>query len=494
MSNSISDLQHAFLGLDTVYPLADGTQRRRRYLDSAASSLMLEPAWQTARTFLNHYGNTHSDLHFGARIATHAYAWAHERALAFVGAAPKTYACAFVGSGSTSGFNRLARALKALRPERTTVLVSEMEHHSNDLPHRKHAETFEHIPLVGTAPATGSIDLSALERMLHAHRGNVRYVAVTAASNVTGILNPIRAIADLVHAHDAWLVVDGSQAVMHVPIAMNDGIDFLVFSGHKVYAPGSPGVLIGRRDVLAATDPDEVGGGIVDDVSLKDYIVADRFPDREEAGTPNIVGAVLLGAALDTLMRIGMDAIRDHEQQLLAPLLEWLAGQPTVCVYGDTDLGRTPRTGTIAFNLRGIDHALVAAALNDYWGIAVRNACFCAHPYVREMLKPELWELDTEFDTETEAGLAALKRRSGMVRVSLGLYTTADDLDVLKQAISTITKQPDRFRAAYDTSPDGNYTHRTAHRDAKALFDPEVELSKHIAQAVAEGSRRKAEQ
>lgn len=494
MNVSITDLQHAFLGLDTAYPLADGTWRRRRYLDSAASSLMLEPAWQTARAFLNHYANTHSDLHFGARIATNAYAWAHERALAFVGADPTTFACAFVGSGSTSGFNRLARALKTLRPERTTVLVSEMEHHSNDLPHRKHTQAFEHIPLLGAAPATGCIDLCALERMLETHRGNVRYVAITAASNVTGILNPIRAIAELVHAHDAWLVVDGSQAVMHVPIAMQEGIDFLVFSGHKVYAPGSPGVLIGRRDLLAAAGPDEVGGGIVDDVSLRDYIVADRFPDREEAGTPNIVGAVLLGAALESLMRIGMTAVRDHEQQLLGPTLAWLAEQPYVRVYGDTDLVRTPRTGTIAFNLRGIDHALVAAVLNDYWGIAVRNACFCAHPYVREMLKPELWELDAEFDTETAAGLAALKRRSGMVRVSMGLYTTSEDLDVLKHALATIAKEPEHFRAQYDLQPDGNYAHRTAHRDGKALFDPDVELAKHLARAANDGAPRKSDQ
>lgn len=485
MSIAIRDLQHAFFGLDTMYPRADGTRGRRRYLDSAASSLMLKPAWQTAQAFLEHYANTHSDLHFGARIASHAYAWAHERALTFVGADPRAYACAFVGSGSTGGFNRLARALKMLRPERTTVLVSEMEHHSNDLPHRKHADTFEHVPVVGEAPGTGSIDLAALERKLQSQRGKVRYVAVTAASNVTGILNPIRPIADLVHAHDAWLVVDGSQMVMHAPIAMHDGIDFLVFSGHKLYAPGSPGVLIGRRDVLSAVEPDEVGGGIVDDVSLTDYLVADRFPDREEAGTPNIVGAVLLGAALDTLMRIGMDAIRDHEQKLLAPILEWLVAQPSIRVYGDVDLARSPRTGTIAFNLRGLDHALVAAALNDYWGIAVRNACFCAHPYVREMLKPELWDLDTEFDTETAAGLAAVKRRSGMVRASLGLYTTTDDLDAFKHALQTIAAAPERLRSAYDLTADGNYVHRRSNPGARELFDPERELSRHLAALTA---------
>lgn len=485
MNLSVRALQSAFMGLSTEYPLADGGIARRRYLDSAASSLMLAPAWRTAEAFLQHYANTHSDLHFGARVATHAYAWAHERVLTFVDADPSTYACAFVGSGSTGGFNRLARSLAALRPEKSTVVVSEMEHHSNDLPHRKHADRFEHVPLTGASPALGSIDLDALEHILSKHRGNVRYVAVTAASNVTGILNPISSIARIVHAHGAWLVVDGSQMVMHAPLRMSDGIDFLVFSGHKLYAPGSPGVLIGRRDVLAGTIPDEVGGGMVDDVSLKDFLVAASFPDREEAGTPNIVGAVLLGAALDTLMRVGMEEIRSHEQAMLVPFLHWLSREPGVRVYGDTDLSRSPRTGTIAFNVKGLDHALVAAILNDYWGIAVRNACFCAHPYVREMLKPDLWNIDEEFDTETAQGLAALERRQGMVRASLGLYTTQDDLDALKAAILAIVHSPQQYRAAYDLAPDGNYVHRYAHPSAQALFDPSQELTRQLEAVIA---------
>lgn len=477
----VESLQSAFIGVDTEYLLADGRRTRRRYLDSAASSLMLQPAWKTAEAFLRHYANTHSELHFGARIATHAYAWAHERTLAFVNADPAQYACAFIGSGSTGSINRLARTLRAVRPERKTVLVSEMEHHSNDLPHRKHADAFEHIPLVGDAPSFGCIDTQALARLLDRHRGDVRYVAVAGASNVTGIINPLREIADLVHAHGAWLVVDGSQMVMHAPIDMSAGIDFLVFSGHKVYAPGSPGVLVGRKDLLAQAEPDEVGGGIVDDVSLADYLVAQRFPDREEAGTPNIVGAVLLGAALETLMRVGMNALCRHENELLRPLLQWMTQRPGVRVYGDTDLERSPRTGTIAFNLQGWDHALVAAALNDYWGIAVRNACFCAHPYVREMLKPELWELDGEIDMETAAGLAALERRQGMVRASLGLYTTTEDLDLLKQAIDALLAEPGRYQSAYTLNADGTYTHRQHNPSGQSLFDPVRELDARLA-------------
>lgn len=475
-----SDLQAAFIGADTEYPLVDGRRVRRCYLDGAASSLMLRPAWQTAEAFLQHYANTHSKLHFGARIASDTYRWAHERVLAFVGADPAQHVCALVGSGATACFNRLARQLAALRPERDLVIVSEMEHHSNDLPHRRHAARVRHAPLLGEAPACGSIDLAALADLLETHRGQVRYVAVAAASNVTGILNPLAEIAALVHAHDAWLLVDGSQLAVHGPLRMSDGMDFLVLSGHKLHAPGSPGVLIGRRDLLAAVEPDEIGGGVVEDVSLADYQLSTLLPEREEAGTPNLPGAVLLGCALETLMRVGMDAVRTHEQALLRPLMAWLTSTPGVRVYGDPDLERTPRTATIAFNLQGLDHALVAAALNDYWGIAVRNACFCAHPYVRELLKPELWQLDEEFDLESKAGLAALQRRQGMVRVSLALHTGAEDLERLKKAILALLAEPARFRAAYAVDEEGNYLHHDFVPDARQLFDPERVLAAHL--------------
>jgi selenocysteine lyase/cysteine desulfurase len=476
----VASVQSRFIGLDTGYPRADGPPGRRHYLDSAASTLMLRPAWETADAFLCHYANTHSLLHFGARIATHAYLWAHGRVLAFTGADPRSHTCIFAGSGSTAGFNRLARGLARLRPERPVVLVSDMEHHSNDLPHRKHAQTVEHVPLTGSAPAFGALDLDALRRLLEKHRGRVRYVAVTAASNVTGIINPLPAIAELAHRHGAWLLVDGAQWVAHAPVRMADGIDFLVFSGHKTYAPGSPGVIVGERALLSQIEPDEVGGGMVDDVSFQDYTVTDRLPEREEAGTPNIVGAVLLGAALDTLMQVGMDAIREHEQALLAPLMKALSARPGVRVYGDTDLARAPRVATLAFNLIGLDHALVAAVLNDYFGVAVRNACFCAHPYVREMLKPELWEADADIDVEGESGLVALELRKGMVRASLALYTVQEDIDALLKGIDALLADPEGFRLRYDALADGLYRHRSFRVPVQALFDPGEELRRRM--------------
>jgi len=477
-------LQRDFLGLDTHYRLADGRVTRRHYLDSAASTLAMVCARQVGNELLRHYANTHSELHFSTRVASHAYDWAHEQVLKFVHANPERYTAFFAGSGCTAPLNRLARTLAARRPERDVVLVSLLEHHANDLPHRKHAGEVIHIPLTGEPPALGAVDLAALERLLEQHHGLVNYVAVSAASNVTGIINPVHDIAALAHAHGAWVVVDASQHLAHAPLAITDTgagereLDAVVFSGHKLYAPGSPGVAVARRALLEGCEPDEVGGGMVDDVSLSGYQITARFPDREEAGTPNIVGAVELGAVLNVLQRIGMERIHAAEQRLLRHLLAELSALPGVRLYGDTDLDRRPRLGVVSFNLVGLEHGLVAAVLNDYHNVAVRSGCFCAHPYVRELLKPELWELD--FDPDAEDAEALIQPWRGMVRASLGLYTTDEDIEALLAGIRDLLARPDHYRALYVPDTDGAFHHRTFHAPAEALFDPEAALDRAL--------------
>lgn len=477
----LEQLHTDFIGLDTQYRLADGRIACRHYLDSAASTLALRPARQLADELLRHYANTHSQAHFSARIANRAYAWAHQQVLDFVQADPQRYAAFFAGSGCTGPLNRLARTLAMQRPERDVVLVSLLEHHANDLPHRKQAGTVRHIPLTGVAPHLGAVDLAALERLLEQQRGRVNYVAISAASNVTGIRNPIYDIAALAHAFDAWIVADASQALAHAPLTMSDTgaaereLDAVVFSGHKLYAPGSPGVAIVRRTLLENQEPDEVGGGMVDDVQLSSYQISEQFPDREEAGTPNIIGAAQLGAVLNLLQRVGMDRIHAAEQSQLRQFMAGLAAMPGVRIYGDPDLDRTPRLGTVAFNVDGLEHGVVAAALNDYFNVAVRNGCFCAHPYVRELLKPELWALD--IDPDTAEGATLLKQRQGMVRASLGLYSNAEDLAALLAGLRDLIARPDYYRAQYRADDDGNFQHRVFGATMESLFDPEAFLN-----------------
>lgn len=482
---SLKIINQDFSGLATCYPLADGRETRRHYLDSAASTLELGCARQVANELLRHYANTHSQAHFSARIANHAYDWAHQQVLNFVGSGgAKRHIACFAGAGSTAILNRLARVLAARRPERDIALVSLMEHHANDLPHRKHAGQVIHIPLTGEAPALGPVDMAALQRLLEQHWGRVNYIAISAASNVTGIVNPIHDIAALAHAHDAWIIVDASQSIAHAPLTLSDNgtvereLDAIAFSGHKLYAPGSPGVMVARRDLLGGQEPDELGGGMVDDVSLSSYQVIDHFPDREEAGTPNIPGAVQLGAVLNVLQRIGMHRVHTSEQRLLRRLLAELSAIPQVRIYGDPDPDRALRLGVVSFNLVGLEHGLVAAVLNDYQNVAVRNGCFCAHPYVRDLLKPELWELDLDLDGDDAEALT--KPWQGMVRASLGLYSTEEDIEALLNGIRDLLAHPDFYRAEYQADSDGNFQHRSFTVSAASLFDPETALDRAL--------------
>jgi len=485
-SPKLSDIKKDFLALATCYPLVGGRETRCHYLDSAASTLELGCARQVANELLQCYANTHSQAHFSARMVNSAYSWAHRQALNFVeaGASERHSAC-FAGAGSTAILNRLARALAAQRPERDIVLVSLMEHHANDLPHRRYAGHVIHIPLTGETPALGAVDLAALERLLERYRGRVNYIAISAASNVTGIANPVHDIAALAHTHNAWVVVDASQLIAHAPLALSDNgtvereLDAVAFSGHKLYAPGSPGVMLVRRALLEGQEPDELGGGMVDDVRLNGYQITERFPDREEAGTPNIPGAVQLGAALHVLQRIGMNSIHAAEQRLLRRLLTELSAIPGVRVYGDPDLNRTPRLGVVTFNLDGLEHGLVAAALSDYHNVAVRNGCFCAHPYVRELLKPELWALD--LDPDADDADALIKPWQGMVRASLGLYSTDEDIEALLTGVRDLLAKPGYYRAQYQGDGDGNFRHRTFSVLAEAQFDPEAALDRALA-------------
>ena len=442
-------------------------------------------ARQVADELLLHYANTHSQVHFSARIVNDAYAWAHQQVMQFIQADPDGYTAFFAGTGCTATLNRLARILAVQRPERNLVLVSLLEHHANDLPHRKHAGTVIHIPLTGQAPALGPVDLTALAQLFAQHPDQINYVAVSATSNMTSIVNPIHDIAALAHAYGAWVVVDASQALAHAPMHISDtgsperALDAVVFSGHKLYAPGSPGVAVVRRALLDGQEPDEVGGGMVDEVSRTGYQVTGRLPDREEAGTPNLLGAVQLGAVLNVLQRVGMTRIHAAEQGRLRRLLAGLARIPGLRIYGDPDPDRTPRLGVVAFNLDGLEHGLVAAVLNDYFNVAVRNGCFCAHPYVRELLKPELWRLDIDPDAADAA--QQLRHWQGMVRASLGLYSDDDDLAALLAGLRDLQARPEFYRAHYRIDSEGHGRHRTFAAPALSLFDPETALDRALA-------------
>lgn len=451
-----------FIGLDTHYLTANGEKLRRIHMDGAASPLAAQTALETTQKVLPHYSNTHSYVHSSAHISTKALAWANRITMKFVGANPQDYSAIYTGSGATAAINRVARGLSEQRPNKKVILVSSMEHHANDLPHRQHNNEVAYVPLTGEGKNQGAVDLAALEQLLEKYRGLVNYIAVSLVSNVTGIINPITEIAELAHKHDAFIVVDGAQAVAHLPITLSNQdpfleCDFFIFSGHKLYAPGSPGVLIAKKELLAQMPGQDLGGGSVTDVSYYDYQLQEEYPDREQSGTPNIVGAISLASVMKELLAFGQDNILRHSNELLASFITSLSSIDNIEVYGDS---ASQRIGVIAFNHKHIDHGLLAAILNDYYAIAVRNECFCAHPYVSSMLKQSLWKLDLEGIPE-ESQQAYINRKRGMVRVSLSLYNNQTDINYLVKSLNEISENISEIKSSYDVFPDGTYRHKT---------------------------------
>ena len=481
----LAKVQNDFIGLDTVYTLADGRKTKRVYLDSTASTLMMRKVYDLVEKILNHYANSHSLLHFSAKISTTQYQWAHDRVLSFLGADPKEYTCFFTGSGTTAGINRLARVFRDYRPDKDIVLVSIMEHHSNDLPHRKHAGKVVHTPLkIHSSGQPGCLNIDALKENLQKYGERVNYVAITGISNVTGIINPIYDIAELAHKYGALVLIDGAQTAAHMPIKMSDhknpnrNIDAFVFSGHKTYVPGAPGVVVCRKDILLAIEPEEVGGGMVEDVFVDNYLIKDYFPDREEAGTPNIPGAIGLATAIEILDRIGMDVIYEEEEILVNSALKRMLENPDMVIYGETDVYKCTRAGSISFNIKGMHHGLTAAVLNDYFNIAVRNECFCAHPYVKELILDDM--LDAIEDMNQDEIESKYKLLAGMVRASFGIYNKMEDVDTLINALSEISNGKEKFSQLYHLDESGNYVHKTFKMELENNFSIPDILDKYL--------------
>lgn len=483
--NMLQKLRAGTTGLNVQYQLATGEKTRRIYLDSTASTLQLGLVRDVLDKYLPYYANTHTHAHFNAKLSTREFEWAHEMVRDFVGGDAATHGAFFVGSGTTGGINRVARTLAQKWRERDVVITTVMEHHSNDLPHRKNFARVVHVPVKITESGFGCADVERLAQALREHSGRVNYVAVTGVSNVTGIVNPIYDIAELAHQHGAQIMVDAAQMAAHVPIQMSGhanparNLDIVCLSGHKMYAPGAPGAVITRRELFSGVEPDEVGGGMVDDVYLDRYLSTDNFPDREEAGTPNIAGAIALASVMCALQKVGMDNVEAEETALINDAVAQLTAIDDVVVYGSPDTGEYRRAGAISINIRGMHHSLTAAILNDYFNIAVRNACFCAHPYVREMIADDLGEQMDDLSNEELEALAELHR--GMVRASFGLYNDHADVDALAAALRHIAGNKEFYQAQYHQSDAcDEYFHNTFRFDSAEIFSAEEEVGKWL--------------
>jgi cysteine desulfurase / selenocysteine lyase len=427
-------LRDRFVGLDQPVPLLGGRTRPYLNLDNAASTPVLREVLDTVNAFMVWYSSVHRGTGLKSRVATQAYEDAREIVARFVGANEREHTVIF-GKNTTEAINKLSYRL-ALGPE-DVVLVSLLEHHSNDLPWRARARV-EHIGI----DAHGGLDEDHFDQLLRRHAGRVRLVAVTGGANVTGCMPDVHRLAVKAHAAGAQIVVDCAQLAPHrrIDIGPLDDpahLDYVALSAHKLYAPFGSGALIGRRDTFARGEPEYRGGGTIEFVGL-DSVAWAEGPDRDEAGTPNVVGAVALAAALQCLQGIGMDRIAHHESELTAHALARLSHVDGLRLHGDADPQRAARRlGVIPFSIAGQSHFRVAAVLGVEHGIGVRNGCFCAHPYLARLLG-----LSNEDVRQLRASLAAGDKRGmpGMVRISFGAYNSLEDVDRLVDALTMIAR------------------------------------------------------
>jgi cysteine desulfurase/selenocysteine lyase len=446
---NIHSARSQIVGIDRQVPLLDGSWRTYINLDNAASTPALRPVYDRVNNLLHWYSGVHRGTGFKSEISTWAYEEARARILRFFGADESEHV-AILGRNSTEAINKLARRLPL--NEGDVVLCSQMEHHSNDLPWRGRAQ----VCRVRVTPE-GTLDEDHLLHLLRRYAGRVRLVAVSGASNVTGYVNPIYRIAQYAHEVGAQILVDGAQLAAHRKIEMGrlddpPHIDYLAVSGHKMYAPYGAGALIGRRDLFQKGDPDLVGGGAIALVTTDDVAWA-PLPDKEEAGSPNVIGAVALGEAVRCLDALDMDAVAEHEARLTGHALERLRLVDGLQLYGDCNASCCPiRVGVISFTMRGVDHYKVAAILGYEAGVGVRSGCFCAQPYLFSLLKISREEIAS---LKEDVARGDYRRMPGLVRLSLGCYNTVEEIDEAADALERIARG--EYHDGYVQEADGRY-------------------------------------
>ncbi|AOW93626.1 cysteine desulfurase [Rhodococcus sp. WMMA185] len=383
-------------GSDLQVPLVQGGNRTYVNFDCAASAPALRQVTERIETLLPLYSSVHRGAGYASRVSTDCYEKARTSVAGFVGAS-EDQVVVFTRN-TTDSLNLLAGCVPC------STVILDIEHHANLLP-------WNNSRVVRAADT-----LSETIRRLVAELCSkpTALLAVTGASNVTGEVLPIAALAEVAHRCGARILVDAAQLAPHRRINLAaSGVDYLAFSGHKLYAPFGAGVLVGRRDWLDAADPYLAGGGAAGNVTV-DSVQWAPAPARHEGGTPNVLGAAALAAACDALSELDFGRVAEHEAALTARILEGLGsvdGLQFLRLWPDV-----PDTvGIVTFTIDGFEPGEVAVYLSAEHGIGVRDGRFCAHPLLERLGRPD-----------------------GAVRVSLGLGSCSEDVDRLVDAVRTL--------------------------------------------------------
>ena len=416
------------VGDRTLVPVAGRESQPYVNLDCAASTPPSVRVAAAVQEFLPWYSSVHRGAGAKSQHSSERYEQARDTLLRFVGADPATHDVVFTRN-TTEALNLVAFRLDLSADD--VVLTTLAEHHSNLLPWRRRASV-RYVDVGPDGTFTVEQVVAALDQ-----QPRPRVLAVSGASNVTGWVPPMAAIAAAARSRGVLVVVDGAQLVPHRPVSMAQlGVDVLALSGHKMYAPYGAGALIVPHALFAQGEPMLVGGGAVAAVGL-DEVIWGATPDRDEAGSPNVIGVVALDAAVRELTQRGWASTLRHEHALLAELDQQLATVPGLVRYGPG--GVHDRLPVAAFNLADVPHALVASRLSAEFGIGVRSGCFCAHPYLMRLLGLDD-DQTAQYRERVRTGEHQLL--PGAVRASAGLGTSVQHVQALGEALRTIAATP----------------------------------------------------
>ena len=378
------------------------------YLDNGATTQKPRRVVEVmSEYYLRYNSNVHRGVHYLSNKCTDANERARRIVQEYIHAAA-TEEVIFT-RGTTESINLLAYTFgKAFIREGDEIVVTEMEHHANIVPWQMLCERKGAVLKVLPFKDNGELDMEALPGLLG---GRVKLVAVAYVSNVLGTVNPVKAIIDAAHAVGAYTLVDAAQAIQHIPIDVRElDCDFLAFSGHKIYGPTGVGVLYGKRELLEKMPPWQGGGEMIKEVRFE-KTTYNELPFKFEAGTPDFIGVIGLGEAVEYVESVGLERIAAHERDLTAYAMEQMRAIPGIILYGDA-----PRkSSVVSFGLKGVHHFDLGTLL-DKMGIAVRTGQLCADPVMFHY------------------GV------TGMVRASFAMYNTREEVDALCAGLRKIEK------------------------------------------------------
>lgn len=417
-------IRNLFPGLENKVPLKNGHKVTGINFDNAATTPPLLYGLECMEEFAPWYSSIHRGTGYKSIKTTELYDKSRDKVLEFVNADKNKCTVIYV-KNTTEALNKLSYRL--IKSNMDVVLSTSMEHHSNDLPWRSKC-IVDYVDINND----GTLDISDLNNKIIKYKGRLKLITVTAASNVTGAINDIHHIARIAHEAGALIVVDGAQYVPHKKISMIgknplEDIDYLVFSAHKMYAPFGIGAIIGRKDLLDSGEPEYSGGGTIKLVTPS-KVIWDDVPMRDEAGTPNVLGVISLMASINMLKALDLDELYLEEKNLTQYLMHNLAQLP-VKIYGPMNANN--KVGIVSFTIPRLRHSYVAETLSSNFGIAVRNGCFCAHPYIEKLLDISEEEMEKYIKNPD-------LEKPGLVRASLAMYNTKNEVDRFIDAVYKI--------------------------------------------------------